>query len=101
MQRHTRTLPIVGEGFAGQYRVKLKCARPIAGNSLTAGTKLNFEQIFKTFEERIRPFHPSLDNGEQVHLLEHELKMSIVGVYKNESPSHWKSSNPDMNKMET
>jgi GH24 family phage-related lysozyme (muramidase) len=31
--------------FAGQHRLKLKSARPIAENRLTAGTKLKIEQF--------------------------------------------------------
>jgi hypothetical protein len=49
--------------FGGQHRLKLKYARPIAGNRLTAGTKLKIEQIFKTFEDLIRSFLPELIFG--------------------------------------
>jgi hypothetical protein len=40
--------------FAGQHRLKLKSAMPIAENRLTAGTKFKIEQFFKTFENLIK-----------------------------------------------
>jgi hypothetical protein len=49
--------------FTGQRRLKPKCARPISGNRLTAGTKLKIEQFFKTFEDLIRSFLPELIFG--------------------------------------
>jgi hypothetical protein len=40
--------------FAGQHRLKLKSARPIAENRLIAGTKLKIEQFFNTLEDLIK-----------------------------------------------
>jgi hypothetical protein len=49
--------------FACQPRVKLKSARAISENRLTAGTKLKIEQFFKTFEDLIGSFLPELIFG--------------------------------------
>jgi hypothetical protein len=40
--------------FAAQHRLKLKSARPIAENRLTAWTKHKIEQFFKTLEDLIK-----------------------------------------------
>jgi hypothetical protein len=42
--------------FAGQHRLKIKSARLIAGNRLTAGTKLKIEPFSKTFDDLIQSF---------------------------------------------
>jgi hypothetical protein len=47
----------------GQHRLRLKSARPIAGNPVTAGTKFKIDQFFKTFEDLIRSFFPELIFG--------------------------------------
>jgi hypothetical protein len=40
--------------FAGQHRLKIKSARSIAENRLTAGTKFKIEQFSKTFQDLIK-----------------------------------------------
>jgi hypothetical protein len=50
--------------FAGQYRLKVKYARPIAENRLSPGTKLKMEHFFKTCEDLVLSPELIFDAGE-------------------------------------
>jgi hypothetical protein len=56
-------MPIVGELVRRSTSPHAQICDSIAGNRLTAGTKLKIEQFLKTFESLIRFFLPELIFG--------------------------------------